>query len=750
MTLAPGTRVGPYRIDGRLGAGATGEVYRAFDPRLAREVAIKMLSKRALTGESRARFEDEVQAVARLTHANIVAIFDVGEHEGVPYAVMELLDGETLRARLNRDGALPPEEAAAAARQIASALDAAHSRQIVHRDLKPENIFLVANGPIKLVDFGVAQVETPLDLDAARTTEIVRIVGTVGYMAPEQARGLHIDSRTDLFAFGAVFFEMLTGRRAFHGPSAVDILADIVGARKPLFDTIHRVPDWQKDIVLRCLEVHADARYQSARDLLVALGRSDETPKTASRAETARDHTSIAVLPFADLSQARDQAYLCEGIAEELITALAQIPGVRVASRSAAFRFGGSAIDVRAAGSALGVESVLEGSVRTAAARVRVTVRLTAVADGHLLWSRQIDRGLDDIFAVEDEIARTIVQTIRPAALTGEAAAIVAPSTGATEAYTEYLKGRYHWNKRSESGLDAAITHFTRAVTIDAAYSRGYAGLADAYATLALYGLRPPQEVMPLGKATALRALGLEPALVEAQVSLALVQAIFDWHWDEAEQSFRRATTLAPGYATAFQWYASNCLVPLGRFDEARRTMERAAAIDPTSLPVSTSIGVIEFYAGRFESACDALRRTLALDARFGPAHFFLGQALAGLGDARGALAHAEEAAALSGRTPESLAGLGVVAVLAGEPDRARHILHELATMSRGRYVSPGFVAQVHAAIGDDGDALDALESAYELRAADLAWLGCRPVFHRLHHDARFRTLVNRLDLGVR
>jgi eukaryotic-like serine/threonine-protein kinase len=742
MTYGEGTTVGPYEIRQHLGSGGMGDVYRASDSRLSRDVAIKIVSR--LDPSHAARFDAEVRAVAGLAHPHIVSIFDVGEIDGRPYAVMEMLDGETLRARINRTGALAESDVVAFGVQIASALDAAHARQIVHRDVKPENIFVLGTGTVKLVDFGLAAAMQPDDILATRLTAQGLVVGTVGYMAPEQARGATIDARTDVFSCGAVLFEMATGRPAFPGSSAVEVLTAIISGVRPSFNAAP-VSQWLQSIVVRCLHSDPSARFRSAAELRSALERGLAAASPLPSAERPAQLTSIAVLPFADMSRDRDQDYLCEGIAEELITALNHISGLKVASRTAAFRFRGSAVDVSHAGLALGVECVLEGSVRTAGNRLRVTTRLTQAHDGYLLWSHQFDRSLDDIFAVQDEIARTVVQTLRPAQ--PPASTMIETATATTEAYTEYLKGRFHWNRRTEKDLDAAVVHFSRSIAIEPSFARGHAGLGDALATQGLYGLRRPADVMSRAKASALRAVELNPELADGYVPLALVEAVYEWTWEDSERHFLEAAALARDDSTALHWYASNLLVPNGRFDEARAALARAAAADPVSLPIGTSRGVLAFYERRFEEARDLLRATLALDPSFAPAHFFLAQVLAELGDVDTALGHGERASALADRPPETVAALGVVAARAGDRSRAGQCLAELQATAERRFVSPGLAAQIHAALGADDDACAALERALTERTPDLAWIAVRPVFATLRSNDRFQRLVSRVGI---
>jgi TolB-like protein/Tfp pilus assembly protein PilF len=747
MKFQSGDQLGPYCVRSLLGTGAMGEVYRASDPRLKRDVAIKVMSSTQIDREALDRFSAETRAVAALSHPNIITIYDVGEVNGLPYAVMELLEGETLRDRL-ATGRLPVAETLAIARQTASALAAAHAAHIVHRDLKPANVFVLRSGAIKILDFGVAKVLSQPDLETTMVTTPGLVIGTFGYMAPEQARGQDLDARADVFACGVLLYEMVTGRRAFPGRTLLEVLAATIDGRRPGFEGAPQVPEPVRRVIGRCIEIDPTRRFASGAELLASLERLTEPGSAPDRQPgSSGAFSSIAVLAFTDMSKERDQEYLCEGMAEEIITGLSGIRGLKVASRTAAFQFRDRAVDLQRVADVLNVGCVLEGSVRTATNRLRVTARLTTVPDSYLSWSKTFDRELADIFAVEDEIARAVVNELR-VTLAGPAGAPLIPAaTGVTEAYTAYLKGRYHWNRRTEDSLQSAIECFTQAIAADPRYAKAHAGLADTYATLAVYGLRPPQEVMPKARAMALQALGIEPDLAEAYVSLALVDSVYDWAWSDAEGHFGRAVDLAPDYATAFQWYALNCLVPCGRFEEARSAIDRALAIDPVSLPITISAGLVSYFSGQFQEAAAVFRRGLALDETFGPAHFFLGQALTESGAFAEGLHHAERAFGLSGRSAETLAGLGYAAAMAGDIARAQKILDELHALSRTRYVSPGVIAQVQAGLGHATEALESLRAAHEARASDLAWLAVRPTFRTLRSDARFVELIGRLGL---
>jgi eukaryotic-like serine/threonine-protein kinase len=747
MKFQSGDQLGPYLVRSLLGRGAMGEVYRATDPRLKRDVAIKVISSPQIDRDALDRFSAETHAVAALSHPNIITIHDVGELDGLPYAVMELLEGQTLKDRMAA-GPLTVTETLRIATQAASALAAAHAAHIVHRDLKPANVFVLRAGAIKLLDFGIAKVLSQPDLATMTATTPGLVIGTAGYMAPEQARGQDLDARADVFAYGSLLYEMVTGTRAFPGATLVEVLAATIDKRRPGFASAPQVPEPLRRLIGRCLEIDPVRRFASGAELLTSLERLSAPSRADHQVGSSGAFSAIAVLPFTDMSRERDQEYLCEGMAEEIITGLSGIPALKVASRTAAFKFRGRDVDFQRIAEVLEVDCVLEGSVRTASNRLRVTARLTALPGSYLKWTKTFDRELADIFAVEDEIARAVVRELRVALGVPPGAPLIAAATGVTEAYTAYLKGRYHWNRRTDESLQLAIDCFTEAIGADPHYARAHSGLADTYATLAIYGLRRPQEVMPNAKAMALQALEIQPDLADAYASLALVDAVYDWSWSVAEHHFGRALDLAPDYATAFQWYALNCLVPCERFEEARSAIERAMSIDPVSLPITISSGLVSYFGGDCEAAAVVFRKALALDATFGPGHFFLGQALAESGALEESLHHAQQAVVLSRQSPETLAGLGYAAAVAGHTKRARTVLEELRELSKTRYVSPGVIAQVQAGLGDSADALESLRAAHDVRASDLAWLAVRPTFRSLRSDATFLDLIRRMGLN--
>jgi len=747
MALRAGTSLGRYEILGPLGAGGMGEVYRARDPLLDRQVAIKVVQGAWVHDTERlGRFDREARATAALNHPHILAIYDIGSHEGAPYLVTELLEGDTLLQRLAH-GAVTPAKALEVAIQVALGLVAAHERGIVHRDLKPANILITLDERVKILDFGLAKMQAPFDEDAKTTawqTQAGSVLGSFGYMAPEDVRGGDSDHRADLFAFGAVLYEMLTGTPAFQAETNLGAVAAVLEHAVPSPALANpAVSPALGRVVTKCLEKDPRLRFQSARELLQALRTLDAGGAAPGIEQSHSDRAptrvpSIAVLPFVDMSPARDQDYFCEGMAEEITNTLAQARGLRVIARTSAFRFKGQARDVREIGRALGATAVLEGSIRTGANRIRIAIQLVDTSGGYQIWSDRFDRNLDDVLAVQDDISRRVAESLS-ARLTAEA---TPGRTEDPEAHTLYMRGRHHWNKRTETDLEQSVAYFKRALEKDPSYAHAHAGMADALMTLGIYGVRAPADVIEPARAAASRALALAPRFAGALACLGCIEALHDQAWDQAVRDFERAIDLNPDDGSLRQWYATNGLVPLGRFDDALRELRLASALDPLSLAISASIGITLYYARRFEEAEQALADTCQLEPRFGLAHLFLGYVHAAGLRFDEAARELEIASQVAGRTPENISLLGFALSASGDTGRARLLLEELAGLSTRRYVSPVLLAQLHAGLGDTEQALRELERASERHALDLVWIRSRHTFDLLRREPRFQALA--------
>jgi eukaryotic-like serine/threonine-protein kinase len=774
--ISEGTKFGPYKIISSIGRGGMGEIYRAQDPRLGRDVALKVLPQIFATNADRLRrFQQEARLTAALSHPNILAVYDVGTAELSPYVVSELLEGETLRDRLNC-GPVPVRKAIDLSLQIASGLAAAHQKGIVHRDLKPENLFLTREGRIKILDFGLAQLATS---QVDKTGEIATVddgtapgvlIGTVGYMSPEQVRGKSTDHRTDIFAFGVILYEMLSGRRTFDGDTSVDKLSAILTHDPPDLSASNRaIPPALDRVVRRCLEKKADERFQSVRDAAFALEAIsvDSVPSSdgkrrrrylqnfgngaARRSSTGiapsglrAQRSSIAVLPFVNLSDSPESDYFSDGLAEELIGALAAVPGLQVAARSSSFHFRGAGLDIHEIGKELNVGSILEGSVRKSGTQLRIIVQLINVVDGFLLWSRKYDREMADIFEIQEEIARTIVPEI---ALGRKVSMPLTPPTCDPEAYDLYLQGRFHWNKRTAEDLQKAIECFQQAIARDSGFATALAGMADCYATQAIYGMRAPQHVIPLAKEAATKALTIDAGLAEAYTSLGCVKAVYDWDWQGAEQDLHRAIAINPRYSTAHQWYATNCLLPSERFEEARTELELACGLDPFSLVIQTTVGLQLLLEHNDDLAIKKLKKVLELDENFGMAHYFLGQAYLEQSRHAEAINALERAVDLTASSSETIAMLGCAHAAAGNRAKALQLLAQLNNRCRTSYVSPVVLAQLLLACGEREQALEFLQRAHHTRASDLVWIKVRSLFDALRHELKFAQICNEMRL---
>ncbi|MFY9551322.1 MAG: protein kinase [Thermoanaerobaculia bacterium] len=755
MTLSAGTRLGPYEILSPLGAGGMGEVYRARDSRLGREVAVKVLPDPIhASADALERFHREARAVAALSHPNILAIHDVGEADGVAYAVMELLEGETLRARLTAS-AIPARKTVEYALQIARGLAAAHDRGIVHRDLKPENVFLTREGLVKILDFGLASLSAAPAIrgDASQSptagTQPGIVLGTAGYMSPEQVRGRPLDHRTDLFALGAILFEMVTGRRAFRGDSPAETLVAVLQQDPMSEPSGAQIPSELARIVAHCLEKEPGERFQNARDLAFALeaweGTSSSSPSGAAPG-AAPPEASIAVLPFRNMSADRDAEYFSDGITEEIISALTGIERLRVAARTSSFAFKGKDTDVRQIGREIGVRAVLEGSVRQAGRRLRISAQLIDVANGYHLWSERYDREMEDIFAIQDEIAGAIAATLRVRLLPADGETRPgARSTDDVEAYDDYLKGRYFFNRRQPP---EAIAEFERAIARDPRYTAAYTGLADSYCIFGFYGGIATLDAFARSRAAVEKAVELDADSADVRVSRALVEHYFGWDLEREEAELRRAIALAPESAAPRSWLS--ILVSFrGRPEEGLGHARDAAALEPLAANIQTNVGWALFAARRFEECIPEFRRALHMDPDAPYPLWASSLAYQKVGAHDKAVEVLEHAVRVTGRRQSHyIALLGGAYAAAGRRSDALLIRDELEVRARTEYVPPFHLVFLHMPLGDFDAAFDCLERAREERNCLVWWIGESPVYDPLRGDPRFAGVLSRIVPG--
>lgn len=739
-----------YRIIEQLGAGGMGVLYKAEDTHLGRQVALKFLNEEfSKNPQAIERFQREARAASALNHPNICTVYDFGIEEGMAFLVMEILEGQTLKQRLST-GAIEAAKLIDLAIQIAGGFEAAHDRGIVHRDIKPANIFLTTRGQAKVLDFGLARldesaVDAPTtDPDRTELTSTSTVMGTVPYMSPEQAKGERVDARSDIFSFGSVLYEMATGRQAFPGlVAAVSFDAILNEHPSPMTDSPQRL----EEIVFHALEKAPRERYQSMAVLRADLEhfKTDfESGRSSGKSITDKKRQSIAVLSFADMSSEQDQEYFCDGMAEELINALANTEGLQVTPRITAFQFKGKSLDIRTIGRRLRVDTLLEGSVRKAGNKLRITAQLIDVASGKHVWSERYDRDAADVFAIQDEIARSIVDKLKIQLQTDENVPLVKRYTEDVEAYHLYLKGRFYWNKRYEVGVQKGISSFQAAIEKDPNYALAYTGLADSLSVLATYNFLSPTEGYGKAKILAERALALDDTLAEAHTSLGYVRMFHDWNWAAAEKALKRAIELNPSYAVAHYWYGV-LLAVLRRFDAAKREAQRARDLDPMNALASCFFGWVLLLAEDYDRSIAELKAALEIDSNSYVALSFIGMSYSLKGIHLDGTAAMTRAVDLTGRSKLMLQGLAICYGLAGDEHKAHSLAEEPLHRDDGRYLSPFYHASIHAAIGENEKALDWLERGYAERDGGIIYMQSWPLFKPLHSDPRFRDLLRKM-----
>jgi len=874
--MPAGTKIGAYEVLVFLGAGAMGEVYRARDTRLGRDVALKLLpAGDTVEPETNDRATREARIVASLNHPNILSLHDIGIQDGAMYLVTELIDGESL-------GGLRPtlRKALDIAAQIADGLSAAHAAGVTHRDLKPDNVMVTRDGRVKILDFGVAKTTPqPSDAEATIPPEGDGVVtGTLGYMAPEQIRAGDVDCRADIFSFGALLYELLSGARAFPGGTAPDVIAAILNADPAALPAT--VPLAVREIVLRCLEKQREERFQSARDLAFALRQaaaagidldasrsaSTDPPSSAmvrehlakltsssqlanaarlsnllrfiveetlngrgSQLKEARigldvfgrtadsydpaidpivrvqmgrlraklrsyysgqgagdrvridvpvgsyvpafgthvadarlavpravapapvEELRIAVLPFVNMSADPDNLYFCDGLTEELINRLAQTPGLRVVARTSSFQFKDAARDVREVGKLLDVSKVLEGSVRKAANRIRVTVQLINVADGCHLWSERYEGELTDIFAIHEQISTAIQRALQMRALGAELMPAKRSRPQTLESYNHYLQGRFLWKKRTEQGLRAALEHFERAAQIDPRFARALSGVADCHLMLGLSAAEAPERCMPKAAEAATRALQLDDARAEAHASRAAVKSCYEWDLAAAEEGYRRSLALDSSYATALHWLGLLTHASAGRFAAAVDCLEQAIELDPLSPPIIADVALVHAFREDFEAAAMYCRRALELDPHFHRPFWFLGLSYAWSGNfqaAEEALKRGLELCSGAAFRSRLLGALGFVYGRWDKPQRAGEVKRELERNRQGSYVPSFELAQIEIGLGNRGGALACLEHAVATRESFAIFIKSWVPFRPLGTEPRFLALLAQIGLA--
>ena len=802
-----GRTISHYRVVEKLGGGGMGIVYKAEDLRLGRFVCLKFLPEK-LSKDHPAieRFQREARAASSLNHPHICTIYDIDEYEEQNFIVMEFLEGQTLKHRISGKP-LDIERVPEYGHQMADALEAAHAKAIIHRDIKPANIFLTDRGQIKLLDFGLAKLMperkgvalTHAGAAFNNTTQDAHLtssgvaVGTVAYMSPEQVRGQELDERTDLFSLGLVLYEMATGKQAFAGNTSGVIFEAILNRSPiPAARLNPAVSPQLEQIIDKALEKDRSLRYRTAADLGADLQRlkrdsdsarafhvtSGSTPEPVRKRAWIpfawagalvvalllfalnvggfRDRVfggsgqgridSIAVLPFANVSNDPKTEYLSDGITESLINSLSQLPNLSVTSRNTVFRYKSQPTDPQRLGHDLGVRAILTGRLIQTGDELMISVSLEDVRQSRQIWGEQYNRKLSNLVSVQQEIASDIYSRLRPKLAGEERRLLARRPTENVEAYQLYLQGLFYWNKWTEADFKKAADYFTQAVQKDPRYALSYAGLADTYSQLGDAGYLPPSEAWPKAKAAAMQALEIDDTLAEAHTSLALVKEHFEWDWTGADTEFRRAIELNPNSATAHHWYG-DYLANMGRPEDGLRETRKAQELDPLSLIINTTLGWQLYLARRNDQAVEQLRKVLDIDAKFTPARRMLEEVYAQSGKQKEAVAERARILSLSG-SPEFAASIEEDFSKSGYKGVLQSWLDGLTEISKHGYVSAYSIAEGYMRLGQKDKVFEWLDKAYEDHDSGLVSIAVEPMFDPVRSDPRFKDIVRRMKLS--
>ena len=789
--MQPGTRLGPYEIMSPLGAGGMGEVYRAKDTRLDREVALKVIHPQLAANVDRlARFEQEAKAAARLDHPNILVVHDVGTHEGSPYIVSELLEGESLRELLGSP--LPPRKAVDFALQVAHGLSAAHEKGIVHRDLKPENVFVRKDGRIKILDFGVAKLTQPssgaLDTQAttAAATEPGVVLGTVGYMSPEQVQGRPLDARSDIFSLGVVLYEMLSGKQPFHRGTAPETLTAILREEPlDLAETNRNIPPELDRIVRHCLEKEPDRRFHSVSDVVFGLetlrgatARKPVAPMSVAGIFLHRHRAGVAavallvaiavgvgwwwksghglagglkrlaVLPFENLSGDPGQEYLSDGLTQEMIAQLGRLhpASLSVIARTSVMQYKKTNKPIDQIGRELGVDYVLEGSARGEAGRIRISAELIRVRDQMQIWADSFERDLSGILALQSDVAQKVAAALALKLLPAEQSQIAGARTVNPEAYEAYLKGLQHWYKLTPGDMDAAQHYFEVALAKDPNYALAHAGIALVWLGRSQTGLISPREAAAKGKPAIMKAVELDDTIAETHYVLACFRTWSDWDWVGAEPEFKRAIGLNPSFPDAPAYY-SHFLMHMGRSEEALAQIRRALELDPFNALFRGLLGVDLLYLRRHDDAIAQARTALQTSPGDGIASGVLWYAFAAKGMHKEAYPEYKAMMKLYGdRELDEALDRGYKE--AGYREAMQRAADALIVHFQKSYANPTDVAQALIEAGEPSRALEWLEKGYDVRDQSMPYLGL-PIYDSVRGDPRFTALLHKMNLPV-
>jgi TolB-like protein/Flp pilus assembly protein TadD len=656
---------------------------------------------------------------------------------------MEYVTGVTLSEK-SKERPLKPTEVIDYALQMAEALLEAHNNGIIHRDIKSDNIMVNKRNQIKVMDFGLAKLKGSIKLTKTSST-----MGTAAYMAPEQARGEEVDHQSDIWSFGVVLYEMLTGQMPFKGDYDQAMTYAIVN-EEPDLSKIMELDRTLKlqSIVKKALEKQKDNRYSNMKNIIDDLSSFKEKMYSKSSVESDQDVSvpSIAVLPFADMSPQGDQEYFCDGIAEEIITSLSHLEKLKVVARTSAFAFKGKQMDVREIGQKLNVNHILEGSIRKAGNRLRISAQLIQVSDGFHLWSDRFDRDMEDVFAIQDEISLAIADNLKLKLFEADRTIVTKCYTEDMDAYNNYLMGRYFIDKGRKSDFLKGLQYFTKAIEADTNYAQGYSGMALTYYLLGLLGCEMPSKVFPQAKEYAEKALQIDDTLSEAHTTLGLGKIFNDWDWKGAEKEFQLALSLNPNSSLTYSGFTTY-YAAIGRIGDALNAAKKCLELDPRSIRANYIMGMILLRAGHYKEAKKHLQKVIEMEPDLSLAYFLSGQGDMKESQFDQGVAQIEKAAALEKNNPMILSALGWAYGIAGRKKEAQQILVLLKEMSRDRYISGFLFAKIYAGLGDKNRAFDYLEKAYQQHAMSLAVIFTDETVENLRSDPRFIELLKKMNL---
>jgi serine/threonine protein kinase/Flp pilus assembly protein TadD len=819
--FSPNSKLAHYRILSKLGAGGMGEVYLAQDTQLERKVALKILpAEFANQTERMNRFVREAKSASALNHPNIITIHEIGADGNTHFIASEYIEGETLHSQLRHD---PPtlKVALEIAIQIASALDAAHRAGIVHRDIKPENVIMRPDGLVKILDFGIAKLselpsrgESSEEVATALKSEGTSpgmIIGTAHYMSPEQARGKTVDARSDIFSFGIVFYELLSGKRPFEGENAMDVMGAVLHREPtPINQLVPGLPQEIERIVNKTLRKDREQRYQTAKDLLLdlkdanqdldfqnkkerttapqitaatALSPSDTKPSTSSAeflTQEVKKHKlglvlgslillgliavgawafvfrtstksgpidSIAVLPFQNKSSDPDTEYLSDGLAESLVYRLSQLPNLKVSPTSSVMRYKGKETDITQIAKELETDAILSGRVSERGEDLTISVELVDARTKKLIWAEQYDRKMSDLLATQREIATTITQKLELKLAGTDAKGITKRYTDSNEAYQLYLRGRYSFAKRTKDETVRALEYFRQAIKLDPKFALAYARLAETYASMPAYPYLSPKEAFPQAKAAAQKALEIDPTLAEAHTFLAYSLVIYDWNWTEAERSFKRAIELDPNNSAAHFRYGQVYLATTGHVDEAVAEIKRGLELEPLDINMGVTLAWVYFAAGRYDEALDQAKKTHDLEPNHPLGSWMLSQAYIYKGMFGEAISLNERWLHDDPTNQFALRDCGIAYARAGRRDKAEEMISRFREIAKTQYVPACRIAAIYVALDDKDKAFEELDKSFEARDWELHRLNADPYWNSIRNESRFKEMLKRLNL---